>query len=99
MPQIAIPTTLSAGELTTGGGATDERVQRKFSHANPRMIPKVVIFDPAPSVHTPLWVWLSTGVRALDHAIEGLCSPLSNPASDGIYRQALRLLRQSLLSG
>lgn len=97
MPQIAIPTTLSAGELTTGGGATDERVQRKFSHANPRMIPKVVIFDPAPSVHTPLWVWLSTGVRALDHAIEGLCSPLSNPASDGIYRQALRLLRQSLL--
>src|SRR5687768_14921596 len=34
IPQIAIPTTLSAGELTTGGGATDERVKRKFSHEN-----------------------------------------------------------------
>jgi maleylacetate reductase len=95
--QVAIPTTLSAGELTTGGGATDERVKRKFSHGNPRMIPRVVIFDPAPSVHTPLWAWLSTGVRAIDHATEGLCSPLSNPVSDGIYQQALRLLGQSLL--
>ena len=95
--QIAIPTTLSAGELTTGGGATDEHVKRKFSHANPQMIPRAVIFDPAPTVHTPLWVWLSTGVRAIDHAIEGLCSPVSNPISDGMYQQALRLLSASLL--
>ena len=94
--QIAIPTTLSAGELTTGGGATDERVKRKFSHANPQAIPRVVIFDAAPTAHTPLWVWLSTGVRALDHATEGLCSPLSNPISDGMYQHALRLLGRSL---
>ena len=98
IPQIAIPTTLSAGELTTGGGATDERVKRKFSHGgNPQMIPRTVIFDPAPSVHTPLWVWLSTGVRAIDHATEGLCSPLSNPISDGMYQHALKLLGSSLL--
>ena len=96
IPQIAIPTTLSAGELTTGGGATDERVKRKFSHASPRAIPRVVIFDPAPTVHTPLWVWLSSGVRAIDHATEGLCSPLSNPISDAFYQQALRLLGRSL---
>lgn len=97
MPQICIPTTLSAGELTSGGGATDERVKRKFSHGNPRFIPKSVIFDPLPTLHTPLWVWLSTGVRAIDHATEGLCSPLSNPVSDGMYRHALHLLSRSLL--
>ena len=97
IPQVAIPTTLSAGELTTGGGATDERVKRKFSHAHPLMIPRTVIFDPAPTVHTPLWVWLSTGVRAIDHATEGLCSPLANPISDGMYQHALRLLGASLL--
>src|SRR5688500_8693167 len=96
IPQVAIPTTLSAGELTTGGGATDERVKRKFSHGNPQMIPRTVIFDAAPTVHTPLWVWLSTGVRAIDHAVEGLCSPLSNPVSDGMYRQALKLSASSL---
>ena len=95
--QIAIPTTLSAGELTTGGGATDERVKRKFSHGNPQASPRTVIFDPAPTVHTPLWVWLSTGVRAVDHAVEGLCSPRSNPVSDGMYQHALMLLGGSLL--
>lgn len=96
MPQVCIPTTLSAGELTTGGGATDDRVQRKFGHGNPQFIAKSVIFDPAPTLHTPLWVWLSTGVRAIDHATEGLCSPLSNPVSDGMYRHALQLLATSL---
>nr|AHZ45691.1 iron-containing alcohol dehyrdrogenase [uncultured bacterium] len=97
IPQIAIPTTLSAGELTTGGGATDERVKRKFSHGgNREVIPRTVIFDPAPTVHTPLWVWLSTGVRAVDHATEGLCSPRSNPISDGMYQHALKLLSSSL---
>ncbi len=95
--QIAIPTTLSAGELTTGGGATDERVKRKFSHGNAQAIPRTVIFDPAPTVHTPLWVWLSTGVRAIDHATEGLCSPRSNAISDGMYQHALKLLGSSLL--
>ena len=72
IPQIAIPTTLSAGEFMNNGGATDERVQRKFSYAHPLLTPRVVILDPAATVHTPLWVWLSTGLRAVDHATEGL---------------------------
>ena len=96
IPQIAIPTTLSAGEFHAGGGATNERLNIKQSYANPLMIPRVIVFDPAPTRHTPLWVWLSTGMRALDHATEGLCSPLSNPISDGIYKQALALLSQAL---
>jgi maleylacetate reductase len=94
--QIAIPTTLSAGEFHAGGGATNERINVKQSYAHPMMIPRVIIFDPAPTLHTPLWVWLSTGVRAVDHATEGLCSPLSNPISDGFYKQALGLLSRGL---
>ena len=94
--QIAIPTTLSAGEFQAGGGATNERLNLKQSYAHPLMIPRVIIFDPAPTRHTPLWVWLSTGVRALDHATEGLCSPNSNPISDGIYKQALAMLGDAL---
>jgi maleylacetate reductase len=94
--QIAIPTTLSAGEFQAGGGATNERLKVKQSYAHPLMIPRTIIFDPAPTIHTPLWVWLSTGVRAIDHCTEGLCSPLSNPISDGFYKQALGLLSRSL---
>ena len=43
-----------------------------------------VILDPAPTVHTPMWLWLSTGVRAVDHAVETLDGPLP-PVSDFFF--------------
>jgi maleylacetate reductase len=94
--QIAIPTTLSGGEFQSSGGCTDTRRKVKQSFRHPLHIPRVVILDPAPTVHTPLWVWLSTGVRAIDHATEAICSGTSNPVSDASFLQALRLLSQSL---
>ena len=94
--QIAIPTTLSAGEFQAQGGCTDNRRKVKHSYRHPLLVPRVTILDPAPTVHTPLSVWLSTGVRAVDHATEGICSQFSNPASDASFLHALRLLSQNL---
>ena len=94
--QIAIPTTLSGGEFQPGGGCTDTRTKVKESFRHPLIIPRVSILDPAPTVHTPLWVWLSTGLRAVDHATEAICSPVSNVASDANFLQALRLLSRGL---
>jgi maleylacetate reductase len=94
--QIAIPTTLSGGEFQSGGGCTDNRRKVKQSFRHPLQIPRAVILDPAPTVHTPLWVWLSSGVRAVDHATEAICSGSSNPVSDASFLQALRLLSRSL---
>lgn len=37
--------------------------------------PQAVILDPEAAQHTPLKLWLSTGIRALDHAIETLYRP------------------------
>ena len=94
--QISIPTTLSAGEFHAEAGCTDNRSKVKHAFRHPLLVPRVIIFDPAPTVHTPLWVWLSTGLRAVDHATEGLCSQFSNPASDASFLHALRLLSQVL---
>ena len=94
--QIAIPTTLSAGEFNPYGGYTDERSKVKHFFRHPLLVPRVTIFDPAPTVHTPLSVWLSTGVSAVAHATEGICSQFSNPASDACFLHALRLLSQAL---
>jgi maleylacetate reductase len=94
--QIAIPTTLSGGEFTAGAGCSDHRRKVKQGYRHPLLGPRVVILDPAPTLHTPLWVWLSTGLRGIDHATEGLCSPVSDPRSDAIFVQALRLLSQAL---
>ena len=70
MPQIAIPTTLSAGEFTPIAGSTDETRRIKMIHADPRIVPRVVILDPEVSAHTPRVLWASSGIKALDHAIE-----------------------------
>lgn len=94
--QISIPTTLSAAEFNTSAGCTDQRSHVKQSFRHRLLVPRVVILDPAPTLHTPLWVWLSSGVRAIDHATEALCSQRSNPVSDASFLQALRLLSEAL---
>ena len=68
--QITVPTTLSAGEFSAIAGVTDERVKVKELFRHPRIIPRAVILDPAITVHTPEWLFLSTGIRAVDHCVE-----------------------------
>src|SRR5207302_6432146 len=93
---IAIPTTLSAGEFNASAGCTDTTRQAKESFAHPLMAPRTVILDPSVTVHTPEWLWLSTGIRAVDHAVEDLCSVNSQPMSDAASIHALRLLGAGL---
>ena len=48
-------------------------------------------------MHTPEWLFLSTGIRAVDHAVEDICSPQCQPISEGASFHALRLLGRGLL--
>ena len=66
---IAVPTTLSAGEYTHAGGVTDETTRVKSGVSDPRLQARTVLNDPALTLATPDWLWVATGVRALDHAI------------------------------
>jgi maleylacetate reductase len=93
---VIIPTTLSAGEFSALAGCTDTVRQVKEMYVHPQAAPRTVILDPAVTVHTPEWLWLSTGIRAVDHAVEDLCSISSKPFSDGTSFHALRLLGRGL---
>jgi maleylacetate reductase len=93
---IAIPTTLSAGEFTASAGCTDTARHVKESYSHPLMMPRTVILDPEVSVHTPGWLFLSTGIRAIDHAVEDICSVNGQPLSEGAAYHALRLLGSGL---
>jgi maleylacetate reductase len=93
---VDVPTTLSAGEFTAMAGCTDTVRNMKESYAHPLMMPQTVVLDPAVTVHTPEWLFLSTGIRAVDHAVEDICSINPTPFSDGMSLQALRLLSQGL---
>jgi maleylacetate reductase len=94
--QVAVPTTLSAGEFNARAGVTDTRLALKQSFVNRGIVPETVIFDPAVTVHTPEWLWLSSGVRAVDHAVETLLSLDANDYTDGTALQALRVLGDAL---
>ena len=94
--QVAVPTTLSGAEFSNLGGVTDERTRLKESFMGADIGARAVILDAAATVYTPEWLWLSTGVRGLDHAVETLCSIDAHPYCDGLALHALRLFAENL---
>lgn len=92
LPHLAVPTTLSAGEFTAIAGVTDDRTRIKRALSDPRLAPCVVITDPGMTAETPDWLWASTGIRALDHAVESIYSVRHHPFSDALAARAIATL-------
>ncbi|HIN36601.1 MAG TPA: iron-containing alcohol dehydrogenase [Dehalococcoidia bacterium] len=91
--QAAIPTTLSAGEFNMGGGnVLDDQAGHKIRVRHPRLYADLIILDPVMTEGTPDWLWLSTGVKALDHCIERLYSTGNQPAIDAPVLAAAEML-------
>ena len=94
--QVVIPTTLSAAEFTNLGGGTDPIRQVKDLYTGREIGAMVVILDPAITVHTPQWLWMATGIRAIDHAVETVCSMSHQPFTDATCLNGLQLLSHGL---
>ena len=81
--QVSIPTTLSAGEFNMGGGnVLDDQAGHKIRVRHSGLYADLIVLDPEMTVGTPDWLWLSTGVKALDHCIERLYCQGNQPAID-----------------
>jgi alcohol dehydrogenase class IV len=96
--QIIVPTTLSGAEFSNLGGCTDLGRKVKDLYTGRLIGGQVVILDPAATIYTPSSLWLSTGIRAVDHAVETICSRRPQPFTDATCAHALRLLSKSLLT-
>jgi maleylacetate reductase len=94
--QISVPTTIAGGEFSSIAGVTNQRTRVKEMLAHRLTMPRAVILDPAITVHTPEWLFLSTGIRAVDHCVEGLCSREAHPYADAQALKGLALLTQGL---
>ena len=94
--QVAIPTTLSGAEWANRAGVTDESAGRKRGFADPKTVPQVVVLDPEATVFTPEKLWLSTGIRALDHAVEGSLYGGDHPITDVTGLEGARRLMEYL---
>ena len=91
--QVSIPTTLSAGEFNMGGGnVLDDQAGHKIRVRHPRLYADLIVLDPDMTIGTPDWLWLSTGIKALDHCIERLYSRGNQPAIDAPVLSAAELL-------
>jgi maleylacetate reductase len=93
---ISVTTTLSAAEFTSIAGITNSRTHTKEIFSHRLFVPRTVVLDPAATLATPGWLLYSTGIRAVDHAVETFCSPLANPATEALSLQGLRLLSRAL---
>ena len=94
--QISVPTTIAGGEFSSIAGVTNQQTHVKEMLAHRLAMPRAVILDPAITLHTPEWLFLSTGIRAVDHCVEGLCSREAHPYADAQALKGLALLAQGL---
>lgn len=93
---IAVPTTLSAAEFTPFAGVTDTARKAKEGYAHPALAPRAVVLDPQMTLETPARLWASTGIKAVDHAVEQLCAPVRSPFADALAEAGLARLAAGL---
>ncbi len=94
--QVVVSTTLGGAEFSDLGGCTDPVREVKDAYMGREIGAAAVILDPEITRHTPEWLWLSTAVRGIDHAVEGICSVQASPFVEATSLHALRLFAGAL---
>jgi len=96
-PVIAVPTTSGTGsEVGRAAAITNEASHTKKIIFHPRMMPVLVIADPALTVGLPPHLTAATGMDAMAHCLEAYCSPGYHPLADGVAVEGLRLVHRWL---
>jgi alcohol dehydrogenase class IV len=100
VPVIAIPTTYAGSEMTAVYGITHTRENppRKITVNDPKIAPKLVIYDPELTLHLPPELTASTGINALAHCIEALYSVTRHPASTAAAIRGVHHINNGLLA-
>ena len=94
LPILAVPTTYAGSEQTPIFGLTGAR--HKQTGRDLRVVPKVVIYDPALTVGLPPQVTGPSAFNALAHCVEALYATGRNPVTSAMALEGVRAIRQSL---
>jgi 4-hydroxybutyrate dehydrogenase len=89
-PVVAVATTAGTGSEVSRGALIILADGRKVSIGSPYLIPRAAICDPALTLGLPPGLTAATGMDAMAHCIETLCSPRENPIADAIALDGLR---------
>jgi len=98
VPIFAVATTLSAAEVSNAFGVKDEAAGEKAGLIDEQVRPRACLYDPELAATTPSPVIASTGMNALDHAVEVLYSETrgEDPFYQATAEKAIRLLMADL---
>jgi alcohol dehydrogenase class IV len=90
------PTTLSGAEVTFGGATILDDPPLKFIFTSESLYPDALALDPSIYLTTPRPVLLSTGMNALNHAVERFLNAAAQPLADSQFIYAARALFECL---
>ena len=90
---VCIPTTSGTGsEVTPFAVITDKVNHIKYPLTDYSLTPTVAILDPALTYSLPKSVTADTGMDVLTHATEAYVSTMANDFTDGLCRQAIKMV-------
>ncbi len=96
-PIVAVPTTAGTGsEVGRVAVITETASKEKRLIFHPKLLPSLVIADPALTAALPPKLTVATGMDALAHNLEAYCSLGYHPMADGIALEGLRLISEFL---
>ncbi len=98
VPVVAIPTTYAGSEMTPVYGVTHhvDGVARKITVTDPKLTPRLTIYDPLLTLDLPPRMTAGTGINAVAHCIEALYSITRNPLSTAVALGGLRAISPAL---
>lgn len=79
LPHISIPTTLGSSEFTHSFTVTNSTTKTKDMYWDRRIVPQIAYLDADLAIHTPDWLWASTGMKTVDHCIEMVSLTRAHP--------------------
>lgn len=96
-PCIAVPTTAGTGsEVGRASVIVNETTHVKTIIFHPRMLPDLVIADPALTRQLPPHITAATGMDAFAHNLEAYCVDAYHPMADGVALEGMRLIKEWL---
>ena len=96
-PVVAVPTTAGTGsEVGRVAVIIDEDARCKKLIFHPKLMPGVVILDPALTLSLPAHLTAATGMDALAHNFEAYCARGFHPMADGMALEGMRLIKEWL---
>ncbi len=90
---VAIPTTAGTGsEVTPFAVITDDETGTKYPLADYELMPDIAIVDADLMMNIPKGLTSASGIDAVSHALEALASVMATDFTNGIAKEALKLL-------